>query len=109
MSSKDFYSVMGISKDASDEQIKKTYKKLAFKYHPDRNQGDKKSEEKFKEINEAYQILGDAERRSQYDTFGSAGFEGRGFQGRGFPGGIPRFGGFDEWFFWSRKSKKFII
>jgi len=87
MSSKDFYSVLGISKDASDEQIKKTYKKLAFKYHPDRNQGDKKSEEKFKEINEAYQILGDSERRSQYDTFGSAGFEGGGFPGGGFPGG----------------------
>jgi len=87
MSSKDFYSTLGVAKNATDEQIKKAYKKLAFKYHPDRNKGDKKSEEKFKEINEAYQILGDSERRSQYDTFGSAGFEGGGFPGGGFPGG----------------------
>ena len=87
MSSKDFYSTLGVPKNATDEQIKKAYKKLAFKYHPDRNKGDKKSEEKFKEINEAYQVLGDSERRSQYDTFGSAGFEGGGFPGGGFPGG----------------------
>ena len=87
MSSKDFYSTLGVPKNATDEQIKKAYKKLAFKYHPDRNKGDKKSEEKFKEINEAYQVLGDSERRSQYDTFGSAGFEGGGFPGGGFPVG----------------------
>ena len=70
MPSKDFYATLGVSKDASDDQIKKSYKKLAFKYHPDRNKGDKKSEEKFKEINEAYQVVGDSEKRSQYDTYG---------------------------------------
>ena len=89
--SKDFYSTLGVSKNASDDEIKKSYKKLAFKYHPDRNKGDKKAEEKFKEINEAYQVLGDNEKRSQYDTFGSAAFEGGGagggFPGGGFPGG----------------------
>ena len=92
MASKDFYSTLGVSKDASDDQIKKSYKKLAFKYHPDRNKGDKKSEEKFKEINEAYQVVGDPEKRSQYDTYGSAGFDGSGFPGGaggGFPGGGP--------------------
>ena len=62
MSNKDFYSTLGVSKSSSDEEIKKSYKKLAFKYHPDRNKGDKKSEEKFKEINEAYQVLGDSEK-----------------------------------------------
>ncbi len=90
MASKDFYSTLGVSKNSSDEEIKKSYKKLAFKYHPDRNKGDKKSEEKFKEINEAYQILGDPEKRSQYDAYGSSAFEGGGpggFPGGGFPGG----------------------
>lgn len=88
--SKDFYSTLGVSKNSSEEEIKKAYKKLAFKYHPDRNKGDKKSEEKFKEINEAYQVIGDSEKRSQYDTYGSAAFEGGGsggFPGGGFPGG----------------------
>jgi len=92
MPSKDFYATLGVSKDASDDQIKKSYKKLAFKYHPDRNKGDKKSEEKFKEINEAYQVVGDSEKRSQYDTYGSSGFDGSGFPGGaggGFPGGGP--------------------
>lgn len=92
MPSKDFYATLGVSKDASDDQIKKSYKKLAFKYHPDRNKGDKKSEEKFKEINEAYQVIGDPEKRSQYDTYGSSGFDGSGFPGGaggGFPGGGP--------------------
>ena len=92
MPSKDFYATLGVSKDASDDQIKKSYKKLAFKYHPDRNKGDKKSEEKFKEINEAYQVVGDPEKRSQYDTYGSSGFDGSGFPGGaggGFPGGGP--------------------
>jgi molecular chaperone DnaJ len=92
MSSKDFYSTLGVSKDSSNEQIKKSYKKLAFKYHPDRNKGDKKSEEKFKEINEAYQILGDPQKKSQYDTYGSAAFESG---GPGGPGGFPG-GGFSS-------------
>ena len=81
MSSKDYYSVLGVNKSSSEDEIKKAYKKLALKYHPDRNKNDKKAEEKFKEINEAYQVLGDSERKNQYDTFGTAGPQG------GFPGG----------------------
>ncbi len=112
MASKDFYSTLGVSKNSSDEEIKKSYKKLAFKYHPDRNKGDKKSEEKFKEINEAYQILGDPEKRSQYDAYGSSAFEGGGpggFPGGGFPGGGFAGGGIniedlmDEWGDWEKK------
>ena len=98
MSNKDFYSTLGVSKSSSDDEIKKSYKKLAFKYHPDRNKGDKKSEEKFKEINEAYQVLGDSEKRSQYDAYGSSAFEGGGaggFPGGGFPGGGFGGGGID--------------
>ena len=98
MSSKDFYSTLGVSKNSSDDEIKKSYKKLAFKYHPDRNKDDKESEEKFKEINEAYQILGDSEKRSQYDAYGSSAFEGAGaggFPGGGFPGGGFAGGGID--------------
>ena len=88
--SKDYYSTLGIDRNSSEEQIKKAYKKLALKYHPDRNKNDKKAEEKFKEINEAYQVLGDQEKKSQYDTFGTVnpGAGGGGFSG-GFPGGFP--------------------
>ena len=89
MSAKDYYSVLGVNKSSSEDEIKKAYKKLALKYHPDRNKNDKKAEEKFKEINEAYQVLGDSERKNQYDTFGTAGPQG-GFPGGGFSGsGIP--------------------
>ncbi|RJX33406.1 MAG: J domain-containing protein [Desulfurivibrio sp.] len=73
----DYYKVLGVAKDASADEIKKAYRKLALKYHPDRNQGNKESEEKFKEANEAYAVLSDAEKRKQYDTFGSAGFQQR--------------------------------
>lgn len=71
----DYYKILGIDKSASPTDIKKAYRKLALKYHPDRNKGDKKSEEKFKEANEAYAVLSDPEKKQQYDTFGSAGFQ----------------------------------
>jgi curved DNA-binding protein len=74
---KDYYKILGVDRNASEEEIKKSYRKLAMKYHPDRNKGDKKAEEKFKEISEAYAVLSDKEKRKQYDTFGSAGFQQR--------------------------------
>lgn len=96
MANKDFYEVLGIDKSASDEEIKRAFKKLALKYHPDRNQGDKEAEEKFKEINEAYQVLSDPEKRQRYDQFGTADFNGAGggFEGFDFGG----FGGFGDIF-----------
>lgn len=74
MAQKDYYEVLGVAKDASADDIKKSFRKLAVKYHPDRNQGDTTAEEKFKEINEAYAVLSDAEKRKKYDTFGSSDF-----------------------------------
>ena len=74
---KDYYAVLGVKKDASVEEIKKAYRKLALKYHPDKNPGDKKAEEKFKEITEAYAVLSDADKRRQYDQFGESGFHQR--------------------------------
>ncbi len=70
MDYKDYYKVLGVSKDASNDEVKKAFRKLARKYHPDVNPGDKKAEEKFKEINEAYEVLSDAEKRKKYDTLG---------------------------------------
>ena len=74
---KDYYAVLGIKKDASADEIKKAYRKLALKYHPDKNPGDKKAEEKFKELTEAYAVLSDPEKKRQYDQFGDAGFHQR--------------------------------
>jgi curved DNA-binding protein len=74
---KDYYAVLGVKKDASADDIKKAYRKLALKYHPDKNPGDKKAEEKFKEITEAYAVLSDVEKRRQYDQFGESGFHQR--------------------------------
>ncbi|MEF3168748.1 MAG: J domain-containing protein [Deltaproteobacteria bacterium] len=71
---KDYYKILGVSKTATPDEIKKAFRKLALKYHPDRNKGDKAAEEKFKEVNEAYAVLSDAEKRKQYDSFGSAEF-----------------------------------
>lgn len=88
--SKNYYESLGVNKNATAEEIKKAYKKQAMKYHPDRNKGDKAAEEKFKEINEAYQVLGDAEKKKNYDQFGSADFGGFG----GGAGGNPFGGGF---------------
>ncbi len=77
MSRKDYYKILGVSKDASADEIKKAYRKLAMKYHPDHASGSKKNEEKFKEISEAYAVLSDPEKRKQYDTFGAEGFHQR--------------------------------
>jgi len=74
MSGKDYYKILGVSKSASKDEIKKAYRKLALKYHPDQNQGDKAAEDKFKEISEAYAVLSDPEKRKQYDMFGAEGF-----------------------------------
>lgn len=73
----EYYEVLGVAKTATADEIKKAYRKLALKYHPDKNPGDKAAEEKFKEISEAYAVLSDAEKRKQYDTFGSSGFRQR--------------------------------
>src|ERR1044071_2791883 len=85
---RDFYEVLGVSREASQEEIKKAYRKLALQFHPDRNPGDKAAEEKFKEASAAYQILGDPERRAQYDRFGHAAFEQQGFGGFDFSAGF---------------------
>jgi len=77
MVAKDYYNILGASKSASDEEIKRAYRKLAMKYHPDRNPNKKEAEERFKEINEAYAVLSDKEKRKQYDTFGAEGFQQR--------------------------------
>ncbi len=82
--SKDLYGVLDIDKSASKEEIKKAYRKLAMKYHPDRNAGDKDAEAKFKEVNEAYSVLSDAGKRQQYDTYGSTGWAGNPFGGSGW-------------------------
>ena len=71
---KDYYELLGVGRSASDEEIKKAYRKLALQYHPDRNPGDKQAEEKFKEVSEAYSVLSDSQKRSQYDQFGHAAF-----------------------------------
>ncbi len=74
---KDYYKILGVSKDASQDEIKKAFRKLALKYHPDKNKGNKEAEERFKEINEAYAVLSDPEKRKQYDTFGGSEFHKR--------------------------------
>jgi curved DNA-binding protein len=77
MANKDYYDVLGVGKTASDEEIKRAYRKLAMKYHPDRNPNKKEAEERFKELNEAYAVLSDKEKRKQYDTYGKEGFHQR--------------------------------
>ncbi len=100
MSDKDLYGILGVSKDASDDEIKKAYRKLSNKHHSDVNKGNKESEEKFKKINTAYEVLSDKQKRMQYDQFGGipesgsggfgtgAGFQGAGFNFSGFGGGF---------------------
>ena len=93
MAKRDFYDVLGVSKNASPEELKSAYRKLAVKHHPDKNPGDKASEDKFKEASEAYGVLSDQEKKQNYDNFGHAAFEGGGGRsGGGFGGG---FGGAD--------------
>ncbi len=115
MAKRDYYEVLGVGKDASADEIKKAYRKMAMKYHPDKNPGDKDAEEKFKEAAEAYSVLKDPEKKAQYDQFGHAGMNGGAggfgggasmdmddifsmfgdiFGGRGFGGGFGGFGGF---------------
>lgn len=97
MAKRDYYEVLGVKKSASDDEIKKAYRKLALKYHPDKNPGDKAAEEKFKEINEAHDVLSDKQKRARYDQFGHAGVGGAGgdpFSGGGNPfAGGNTFGG----------------
>ena len=89
MAKQDYYATLGVAKNASADDLKKAYRKLAMQYHPDRNPGDKQAETRFKEVNEAYDILKDDQKRGAYDRFGHAAFE----QGGGGAG--PGMGGFD--------------
>lgn len=98
MSKRDYYEVLGVGKNASDDEIKKAYRKLAIKYHPDKNPGDKEAEEKFKEISEAHEVLSDKQKRARYDQFGHAGVGGNagnpfGGSGNPFEGGQYSFNG----------------
>ncbi|MBW1642430.1 MAG: molecular chaperone DnaJ [Deltaproteobacteria bacterium] len=86
---RDYYEVLGVNRDASDDELKSAYRQLALKYHPDRNPDNKEAEENFKEASEAYEVLRDSQKRSVYDQFGHQGLEGSGFQG---------FGGFEDIF-----------
>jgi len=117
MTKRDFYEILGISRNASQEEIKKAYRQMALKYHPDRNPGNKQAEESFKEAAEAYEVLGDPEKRRRYDQFGHEGMRGTNFRefhdindifsafsdifGSGFGGGI-----FDEVFGTSTRSRR---
>jgi molecular chaperone DnaJ len=91
---RDYYEVLGVKKGASDAEIKKAYHKLAMKYHPDKNPGDKAAEEKFKEANEAYEILSDPDKKDKYDRFGHAGVDPNFGAGQGGFGGFGGFGNF---------------
>jgi chaperone protein DnaJ len=96
MAKRDYYEVLGVSREASQDEIKSAYRKLAFKYHPDRNQDDPESESRFKEAAEAYEVLGTAEKRQTYDRFGHEGVSGNGFSG--FSSSEDIFGAFSDIF-----------
>ena len=93
MAKRDYYEVLGVSKSASDDEIKKAYRKLAIKYHPDKNPGDKEAEAKFKEISEAHEVLSDKQKRARYDQFGHAGVGGNAGGGNPFTNGSYSFNG----------------
>jgi len=97
MAKRDFYEVLGVNKNASGDELKKSYRKLAMQYHPDRNQGDEKAEQKFKELNEAYEVLKDEQKRAAYDQYGHAAFENSGGPRAG-AGGFDFGGGFADIF-----------
>ena len=91
MAKRDYYEILGVAKNASEEEIKKSYRKLAMKYHPDRNPDSKESEEKFKEAKEAYEMLTTPEKREAYDRYGHAGVDPNMGGGGGFSGGGANF------------------
>ncbi|MCW3481496.1 molecular chaperone DnaJ [Neisseriaceae bacterium JH1-16] len=98
MSKRDYYDVLGVNRDASDDDIKKAYRKLAMKYHPDRNPDSKEAEDKFKEVKEAYEMLSESDKRAAYDQFGHAGVDPNMGAGGGFRGGQGGFGDFADAF-----------
>ena len=85
---RDYYEILGVSKNATADELKKAYRKIALQYHPDRNPGDKESEDKFKEAAEAYDVLSNEEKKAKYDRFGHQGMGQGGFGGGGFGGGM---------------------
>lgn len=93
----DYYATLGVQKNATEDEIKKAYRNLAFKYHPDRNPGDTSAEERFKKINEAYSVLGDSSKRAHYDAGGYNPFEKAGSQSQGY-GAYNPFGGFGGYY-----------
>src|SRR5258708_28493148 len=89
MTKRDYYEILGVDRNANAEEIKKAYRKLAVKYHPDKNPGDKSAEEKFKELGEAYEALNDPQTRAAYDQYGHAAFDPRRRAAGGGAGGFP--------------------